>query len=57
MVFPALKALRCCNSNILAMDKINFLVKRADASIDNSSSMLDDYGCPDTCVIIGSEEE
>ncbi len=59
-VFPALKALRYCDSNVPAMDKIFFLVKRADVAIENSSSMLNDeelFGCPDSCSITGCEEE
>ncbi len=35
-------------------------MKRADATMNNSSSMLGDeelFGCPDTCVITGCEEE
>ncbi len=35
-VFPALKALRYCDSSIPATDKIFFLVMRADKAIDNS---------------------
>ncbi len=59
-VFPALKALRYCNPNVPALDKIYFLLKWADAAIDNSSSILNDeemFGCPDNCMITGSEEE
>ncbi len=41
-VFPALKALRYCDSNIPAMDKIYFLVKRADEALLNSQKLLDD---------------
>ena len=41
-VFPALKALRYCNSNIPAMDKIYFLVKRADEALQLSQILLDD---------------
>ncbi len=41
-VFPALKALRYCNSNIPAMDKIYFLVKYADKALLNSQKLLDD---------------
>ncbi len=57
--FPALNVLRYCDSNVPAMDKIFFLVKRADAAIENSSSMLNDeelFGCPDNCVITGCEK-
>ncbi len=59
-VFPALKALRYCDSNVLAMDKIFFLVKRADAAIEISSSMFNDeelFGCPENCARTGCEEE
>ena len=59
-MFPALKALRYCDSNVPGMDKIFFLVKRADAAIENLSSMLNDeelFGSPDKCVITGCEEE
>ncbi len=59
-MFPALKALRYCESNVPAMDKIFFLVKRADVAIENSSSILHDeefFGCPDSCLITGCEEE
>ncbi len=41
-VFPALKALRYCDSNIPAMDKIYFLVKRADEALQASQILLDD---------------
>ncbi len=59
-VFPALKALRYCDSNVPAMDKIFFLVKRADVAIENSSSMLNDeelFGCADSSLVTGCEEE
>ncbi len=42
------------------MEKIYYVVKRADAAIDNSSSMLNDeelFGFPDNCVITGCDEE
>ncbi len=42
-VFPALKALRYCNSNITAMDKIYFLVKRADKALLDSQKFLDNH--------------
>ncbi len=48
-MFPILKALRYCDSNIPTMDKILFLVMRADKEIDNSVSMLNDedlFGSP-----------
>ncbi len=59
-VFPALKALRYCDSNVPAMDKIFFLVKRADVAIENSSSMLNDeelFGCVDSSLVTGCGEE
>ena len=59
-VFPARKALSYCDSYVPAMDKIFFLVKRADVAIENSSSMLNDkelFSCPDNCLITGCEEE
>ncbi len=40
-VFPALKALRYCDSNILAMDKICFLMKQADDDFLDSQLLLD----------------
>ncbi len=42
------------------MEKIYYLVKRVDAAIDNSASMLDDeelFGSPDSCVTTECEEE
>ncbi len=59
-MFPALKALRQCVTNVPAMVKIFFLVTRVDAAIENSSSMLHDeelFGCPENCVITGCEEK
>ncbi len=59
-MFPALKALRYCDSNIPAMDKIFFLLMREDKAIDNSASILNDedlFGSPDNLVITGCEEE
>ncbi len=59
-MFPALKALRYSDLNVLAMDKIYFFVKRVNAAIEISSSLLNDkklFGCPDNCVITGCEEE
>lgn len=59
-VFPALKALRYCDSNVPSMDKIYYLVKRADGALEKSSSMLNDeelFDSPDTCTITGCEEE
>ncbi len=41
-VFSALKALRYCDSNIPAMDKIYFLVKQADEAQLDLQLILDD---------------
>ncbi len=41
-MFPALKALRYCNSNIFAVDKIYFLVKQADEALLDPQKVLDD---------------
>ncbi len=41
-VFPALKALKYCNSKILAMDKIFFQVKRVDEALLYSQIFLED---------------
>ncbi len=41
-VFPALKALRYCDSDIPAMDKIYFLVKQADDALHDLQLLLDD---------------
>ncbi len=40
-MFPALKALWYCISNIPAMDKIFFLVTRADEALLDSEKFLD----------------
>ncbi len=59
-MFPALKTLRYLDSNVPAMDKIFFLVKRVDAAILILSSMRNDeelFGCQDNCVITGCKEE
>ncbi len=59
-MFPALKALRYCYSNVPAIDKIFFLVKRADVAIENSSSLLNDeelFGCADSSLVTGCEGE
>ncbi len=40
--FPALIVLRYCDSIFPAMDKINFLVKRADGALIDSQLLLDD---------------
>ncbi len=59
-VFPALKALRYCDSNIPAIDKIFFLVTRVDRAIDNSASMIIDedlFGSPNSLVLTGCKEE
>ncbi len=58
-VFPALKALRYCDSNVPAMDKIFLLVKRADVAIENSLSMLNDedlFSSADSSLVTGCEE-
>ncbi len=55
-VYLDLNALRYCNSTVLFIGKIYYLVKRVDAAIDKSSSMLNDeelFGSPDNCVITG----
>ncbi len=41
-IFPALKALKYCDSNIPAMDKIYFLVKQADDALLDSQLFIDD---------------
>lgn len=41
-VYPALKALHYCNSNIKAMDKIFHFFKRAEGAILKSVEDLDD---------------
>ncbi len=41
-MFPALKVLRSCNSNISAVDKIYFLVKQADEALLDPQKVLDD---------------
>ncbi len=59
-MFPALKALRYCDSNVPAMEKIFSLVKRAHAAIENSSSLLNDeelFDCADSSSVSGCEEE
>ncbi len=58
--FSSIKRFEVQNSNVPAMDKIYNLVKRADAAINNSFSILNDeelFGCPDNYVIIGFEEK
>ncbi len=40
-LFPALKALMYCHSNIHAIDKIIFLVKKADGALLDSQKSLD----------------
>ncbi len=40
--FPALKALRYCDSNIPSMDKIYVLVKQADKVLHDLQLLLDD---------------
>ena len=59
-VFPALKALRFCDSNHPAMDKIYFLVHCADCALKKSSSMLDDeclFGSSSRSALTGCDEE
>ncbi len=41
-IFPALKALQYCDSNIPAMDKIYFLVKQVDDALHDLQLLLDD---------------
>ncbi len=41
-MFPALKALRYCSSNIPAMDKIYSLVKQADEALLDSQKDFDE---------------
>ncbi len=41
-VFPALKTLRYCDSNIAAMDKIYYLVKQVDDALIDSQLLFDD---------------
>ncbi len=41
-VFPALCALRYCDANILAIDKIYYLVKRVDFALLSSQTILND---------------
>ncbi len=40
--FPALCALRYCDANILAIDKIYYLVKRVDFALLSSQTILND---------------
>ncbi len=59
-VFPALKALRYCDSNIPAMDKIYFLVKQADDALHDSQLILDDqdlFGSMRGVVLSNCDEE
>lgn len=59
-VFPALKALRYCDSNIPAMDKIYFLVKRADDALHDSQLLLDDqdlFGSMRAVMVSNCDEE
>ena len=59
-VFPALKALRYCDSNIPAMDKIYFLVKQADDALHDSQLILDDqdlFGSMRGVVLTNCDEE
>ncbi len=60
VVFPTLKTMRYCDSNVSAMDKIFYLVKRVDAAINKPSSILNDeelLGSHATFVITGCDEE
>ncbi len=41
-MFPALKAMRYCDSNIPAMNKLYFLVKQKDEAFLDSQKLLDD---------------
>ncbi len=41
-VFPALCAMRYCDANVPAMDKIYYLVKRVDYALLSSQPMLND---------------
>ncbi len=59
-VFPALKALQYCDSNISAMDKIYFLVKQADEALHGLQLLLDDqdlYGSMVGSTLPECEEE
>ncbi len=41
-MFPVLKFLRYCDSNITAMDNINLLVKQEDEMLLDPQTILDD---------------
>ena len=41
-VFPALRALRLCDANVPAMDKIHYLALRAEQALTKSVEFLDD---------------
>ncbi len=59
-VFPALKALRYCDSNIPAIDKIYFLVKQADDALHDLQLILDDqdlFGSMRGVVLSNCDEE
>ena len=42
-VYLAIRALRCCDSNMPSMDKIYYLSKRTTLAIESSFEMLNDY--------------
>ncbi len=46
-VFPSLKAVKYCDFNIAAMDKIYYLMKQADEALINSQLLHDDRDCLD----------
>ncbi len=57
-MFPALKALRYCDSNVPAMEK--YFSGEKDVAIEKSSSMINDeelFGCADSSLVTGCEEE
>ncbi len=59
-VFPALKALQYCDSNIPIMEKIYFLVKQADDALHDLQLLLDDqdlFGSMRGSIIPECEEE
>ncbi len=59
-IFPALKALQYCDSNIPEMDKIYFLAKQADEALHDSQLLLDDqdlFGSTRGSTVPDCEEE
>ena len=59
-VYPALKALRFCNSNIPAMDKIYYLTRKAEETILKSVQDLDDdkiFGPSGSVAFSGCDDE